>query len=165
MPPATCNLPLPGRLMSLDVGDKRVGVAVSDEMQLFAAPVTVLTRRSRAEDAARLGNIASERAVVGLVVGLPLHADGSESSQARLAARYGHRMANALELPVVLWNEHGSTQEAAELLQQAGRRGSSPGLDAEAAAVILQDYLDAQQSSVDANPPGGFASEGANAAV
>ncbi|MEZ4769109.1 MAG: Holliday junction resolvase RuvX [Caldilineales bacterium] len=67
-------------------------------------------------------------------------------------ARYGHRIGNDLDLPVVLWNEHGSTQEAAALLQQAGRRGSSPGLDAEAAAVILQDYLDTRRSADDAGP-------------
>ncbi len=139
--------PVEGRLLALDVGDRRVGVAVCDEMRLLATPVAVLTRRSRQEDAERLGNIARERAVVGLVVGLPLHADGSESAEARLAARYGHRIANALDLPVALWNEHGSTQEAAARLEQAGRRGSSPGLDAEAAAVILQDYLDAQRAT------------------
>ena len=140
------QFPVEGRLMALDVGDRRVGVAVCDDMQLLATPVTVLTRRSRSEDAGRLGNIARERSVVGLVVGLPLHDDGSESTQARLAARYGHRIGNDLDLPVVLWNEHGSTQEAAARLEQAGRRGTSPGLDAEAAAVILQDYLDAQRA-------------------
>lgn len=144
------TFPTQGRLLALDVGDRRVGVAVCDEMRLLATPVAVLTRRSRQEDAQRLGNIARERAVVGLVVGLPLHADGSESAQARLAARYGHRIANALDLPVTLWNEHGSTQEAAARLEQAGRRGSSPGLDAEAAAVIMQDYLDARRSVISA---------------
>lgn len=138
--------------MALDVGDRRVGIAVSDEMQMLATPLTVLRRRSRQEDAERVGNLARERSVVGLVVGLPLHADGSESAQARQAAHYGHRLANDLGLPAVLWNEHGSTQEAAARLQQAGRRASSPGLDAEAAAVILQDFLDAQQfASGDAN--------------
>lgn len=140
------SMPENGRLMALDVGDRRVGVALSDEMQMLATPLTVLTRRSRQEDAQRLGNIAGERAVAGLVVGLPLHADGSESTQARATARYGHRIGNDLGLPVLLWNEHGSTQEAAARLEQAGRRGSSPGLDAEAAAVILQDYLDAQRA-------------------
>lgn len=136
--------PAQGPLLALDVGERRVGVAVSDAAQMLATPVTVMTRRSLQEDAQRLGRIAQERGVVGLVIGLPLHADGSASAQSRQAARFGHRIANALDLPVVLWDEHGSTQEAAERLAQAGRRGQSPGLDAEAAAVILQDYLDAR---------------------
>ncbi|MEZ4769108.1 MAG: Holliday junction resolvase RuvX [Caldilineales bacterium] len=76
---ATCTLPHQGCLLALDVGDRRAGIAVSDELQMLAAPLTVLTRRSRRDDAQRLGNIAGERTVVGLVVGLPLHADGSES--------------------------------------------------------------------------------------
>lgn len=138
-------LPARGRLMALDVGQRRVGVAVCDEQQLLATPVTALVRRARADDCQRLGALATERSVVGLVVGLPLHLDGSAGDQARQAARYGHRVANALGLPVALWDEHGSTREAAQRLAQAGRRGSSTGLDAEAAAVILQDFLDARR--------------------
>ena len=140
--------PEQGRLIALDVGDRRVGIATCDEGRLLATPLAVLSRRSRQEDAQRLARIAAEQQVVGLVVGHPCHADGSAGTQARAAARYGHRMGNALELPVLLWDEHGSTQEAASRLQAAGRKGSSPGLDAEAAAVILQSYLDDVRASI-----------------
>ena len=141
----TClPVPLPsvGRLMALDVGDKRVGVAVCDQLQTLASPLAVLERRSRAEDLARLGRLATEQGVVGLVAGHPLNADGSAGPQAQQAARYAARVATALALPLLLWDEYGSSQEAAARLVHAPRRRRRAPLDAEAAAVILQDYLD-----------------------
>lgn len=135
-----------GRLMALDVGDKRVGVAVCDELQTLASPLTVLERRSRAEDLARLGRLATEQRVVALVVGHPLNADGSAGGQAQQAARYAVRVATALALPLLLWDEYGSSQEAAARLAHASRRRRQAPLDAEAAAVILQDYLDTQRA-------------------
>jgi putative Holliday junction resolvase len=139
------SAPLPpvGRLMALDVGDKRVGVAVCDELQTLASPLAVLERRSRAEDLARLGRLAAEQGAVGLVIGHPLNADGSAGPQAQQAARYAARVATALALPLLLWDEYGSSQEAAARLAHAPRRRRQAPLDAEAAAVILQDYLDA----------------------
>lgn len=133
--------------MGLDVGDRRVGVALSDAMQVLATPATLITRLSRDEDFQRLARLADERSVVGLVVGHPLNADGSAGPQARRTARYGHRLANALALPVVLWDEYGSSQEAARRLAEAGRHAKGTPLDAEAAAIILQDYLDARRAS------------------
>ncbi len=142
---ALAALPV-GRLMALDVGDKRVGVAVCDEMQTLASPLTVLERRSRAEDLARLGRLAVEQRVVGLVAGHPLNADGSAGPQAQQAARYAARVATSLALPLLLWDEYGSSQEAAARLAHASRRRRRAPLDAEAAAVILQDYLDTQRA-------------------
>lgn len=139
-------LPPHGRLMALDVGEKRVGLAMSDELQRLASPLTVVTRRSQAEDRAVLRRIAAEQAAVGLVVGHPLNADGSAGPQARQAVRYGHRLANALGLPVALWDEHGSSQEAAQRLAHASKSRRRAPIDAEAAAVILQDYLDKRRS-------------------
>jgi len=139
-------LPSAGRLMALDVGDKRVGVAVCDESQMLASPLAVLERRSRAEDLARLGRLAVEQRVVGLVAGHPLNSDGSAGPQAQRAARYAVRVATALALPLLLWDEYGSSQEAAARLAHASRRRRRAPLDAEAAAVILQDYLDTQRA-------------------
>jgi putative transcription antitermination factor YqgF len=95
--------------------------------------------------------LAKDHGVVGLVVGHPLHADGSAGLQAHRAARYGHRLANELGLPVALWDEYGSSQEAARLRQLGGLSSASP-LDAEAAAVILQTYLDDIKTSRDQDP-------------
>jgi len=138
-------LPDQGRLMAVDAGERRVGVAVCDELQTVATPLAVVSRRSRAEDFGRLGRLAQEQQVVGLVVGHPLDADDTAGPQARRAARYGHRLAGALALPVLLWDEHGSSQEAARRLAEAGKRRRDEPLDAEAAAVILQDYLDTRR--------------------
>jgi putative holliday junction resolvase len=143
----TTILPQAGRLLALDIGEKRVGVAVCDEMQTLASPLSVLERRSRAEDLARLGRLAVEQGVVGLVAGHPLNADGSAGPQAQQAARYAARVAASLDLPLLLWDEYGSSQEAAARLAHAPRRRRQSALDAEAAAVILQDYLDTRPSS------------------
>ncbi len=112
------------------------------KLRTLASPMTVLARRSLDEDVERLGRLAAEQRATGLVIGHPLNADGTAGSQARQAARYGHRLANALGLPVVLWDEHGSSQEAAQRLAHASKSRRRAPLDAEAAAVILQDYLD-----------------------
>ena len=142
-------LPTSGRLLAVDVGEKRLGIAVCDEMQTLASPLAVLVRRSKDEDAERLKRVVVEQVAVGLVVGHPLNADGSAGKQARQAARYGHRLANAVGLPVVLWDEYGSSQEAAQRLTHTPKSRRRAPLDAEAAAVILQDYLDRTVESSD----------------
>lgn len=135
------TLPRQGRLLALDVGQRRIGVALSDELQMLATPLTVLTRRSRVEDFERLERLARERGVVGLVVGHPLNADGSAGPQAQQVARYARRLAAALLLPMLLWDEYGSSQEAADRVAHTSRKRRQAALDAEAAAVILQSYL------------------------
>lgn len=135
-----------GRLLAIDPGERRIGVAVCDEMQLLAKPLTVIVRRSRAEDFDRLARVAAEQQVVGLVAGHPLNADDSEGSQGRTAARFAHRLAASLGLPLVLWDEHGTSQAAAERLAHASKRRRQSSLDAEAAAVLLQDFLDTRRS-------------------
>jgi len=141
------------RLLALDVGDRRVGVAVSDAAGLIATPLTVIRRTSKADDFCRLATLLREQGAEKLVVGHPLNADGSAGPQARRVERYVAAMSEALEaeglsVPIILWNEHGSTQRAQELMIDAGRSAKKrrQRIDAAAAAVILQDYLDEQQS-------------------
>ncbi|MBU0493214.1 MAG: Holliday junction resolvase RuvX [Chloroflexi bacterium] len=132
------------RYLALDVGERRMGVALSDETGTIARSLTVIQRASRAEDLARLRDLIAAHGVGALVVGLPLDSDGQEGPQARRIRRYGQRAAVALDLPVVFWDESGSTVYAQEVLIQAGhrRRQRHQRLDAAAAAAILQDYLD-----------------------
>lgn len=141
------------RLLALDVGDRRVGVAVSDAAGLIATPLTVLRRTSKAKDFGKLASLLREQGAAKLVVGHPLNADGSAGPQARRVERYVAAMSEALEaeglsVPIILWDEHGSTQRAQELMIDAGRSAKNrrQRIDAAAAAVILQDYLDEQQS-------------------
>lgn len=132
------------RYLALDVGERRVGVALSDETGTIARSLTVIQRASRAEDHARLRDLAAAHGVETLVVGLPLDSQGQEGPQARRVRRYGQRVAAVLGLPVIFWDESGSTVRAQEAMIEAGRRRRArhARIDAVAAAAILQDYLD-----------------------
>ena len=141
------------KLLALDVGDRRVGVAVSDEGALLATPLTVIRRSSKVEDFAKIARLVREQGAGMLVIGHPLNADGSAGPQARRVERYAAAMSDALRLeglslPMIMWDEHGSTQRAQTLMISAGRSAKDRRrqIDAAAAAVILQDYLDEQQS-------------------
>jgi len=134
-----------GRLLALDVGAKRIGVAVSDELGVVTTALTVIRHRSHAHDIRQIAELVRRERAVGVVVGLPLHMDGAESEQSRLTRRFAEKLAAQLPVPVCLWDERLSTQDAERNLQFAGRKRRRRFLqmiDAEAAAVILRDYLD-----------------------
>lgn len=140
------------KAVALDVGDRRIGVAVSDDTGLIATPLAVIRRASRAEDFARIARLVVERGAEGLVIGLPLNDDGSAGPQAMRVERYALALAEALRaeglnLTLILWDEYMSTQRAQEMMIAAGRkaRDRRARIDAVAAAVILQDYLDAHR--------------------
>jgi putative Holliday junction resolvase len=141
-------------LVALDVGERRIGVAVSDASNTIATPLEVIRRTSKAEDFARIAEIARRVGTRVLVVGHPLDADDGIGPQARRVERYVELLAETvraegLELTIRLQDEHGSTQRAQQALLASGRgaRKRREKLDAAAAAVILQDYLDAQRSA------------------
>jgi putative Holliday junction resolvase len=143
------------KLLALDVGDRRVGVAVSDAAGLLANPLVVIRRASKAEDFRRIARLVREQEAEGLVIGHPLNADGSAGPQARRVERYAAALVGALQeeglnLPTVLWDEYMSTQRAQEIMIEAGRsaRNRQGRIDAVAAAVILQDYLEEQRGCV-----------------
>jgi len=138
--------------MGIDAGVRRVGVALSDETRLLATPVSVLDRgRGLAPVLDQLSDLARREAVVEIIVGLPLNADGSRGTQARRAAEFARVAERVLGLPVQLWDERLSTQEAESIVRAQGRSTrrvrQSGQMDAVAAAVILQDYLDAHRGS------------------
>lgn len=138
--------------MALDVGERRVGVAVSDKTGLLATPLAVVGRKSKAEDFFRIARLLREHGAEGLVIGHPLNADGSAGPQARRVERYASALlealsAEGLDLQMVLWDERMSTRRAQQLMIEAGRKARERRgwIDAAAAAVILQDYLDEQR--------------------
>lgn len=142
------------KLLALDVGDRRVGVAVSDLAGLIATPLAVIQRSSKVQDFAKIARLVREQGVGKLVIGHPLNADGSAGPQAQRVERYAVALSEALGLEglsvqVIMWDEYGSTQRAQALMIDAGRgaKARHRRIDAAAAAVILQDYLDEQQSS------------------
>lgn len=136
-----------GKLMALDIGQARIGVAVCDPLQLGVRPLTVIQRRSRQEDFARLAELVRREEVQAIICGLPLNMNGSEGEQAQIVRRWARRLVNALvEMlgaapTVIFWDERLSSHAAQSFL--AGGKKRTPD-DAIAAAVILQSYLDAR---------------------
>ncbi len=137
-----------GRLLALDVGDKRIGVAVSDDLGILATPLTIVKHTNWREDIARILQIAREQRVQGIVVGVPYYLDGTASEQTRKVLRFIERLRERTDLPVYEWNEALSTEEAEARLHAAGRRQKRRApthVDAQAAAVILQEFLEARR--------------------
>lgn len=137
-----------GRYMGVDHGSVRIGIALSDQLRMFARPYTILTHESSEADFAAIGKIVEQEQVVKIVVGLPTDSNSSIGGQAQVVIRWALRLAPTLHAPIVLWDESYSSESALETQRIVGKRtktrGSShPRLDDVAAARILQDYLDA----------------------
>ena len=130
-----------GRLMALDLGTKRVGVAVSDELRLTARPVAIFERRNWKDLLSRVREQIESLTVAGLVVGLPLNMDGSEGAAASDARRVVENFRRSLNVPVYLQDERLTSEEARL------RAPSSERIDGEAAAIILEDFLSQQRGA------------------
>jgi putative Holliday junction resolvase len=132
------------RLMALDVGERRIGIALSDPSRLLARSLDVLRRRSLEADMEVLGSLVEEHEVEKIIVGHPLGLDGRPGEQARRSQEYAGELQRVLGVPVVLWDESFSSERARQIMIEAGkkRKERAERLDAVAAAVILQDYLD-----------------------
>jgi putative Holliday junction resolvase len=135
-----------GRILALDVGARRIGVAVSDETGTLAWPLMTFTRASKREDFERIARLVIEQGAERVIAGYPRSLSGDEGPQAQHVRRYIKSLSATLPVPVELWDERYTTVEATERLRDANRRRPRDRgqLDAAAAAVILQDYLDAQ---------------------
>jgi putative Holliday junction resolvase len=132
--------------LALDVGERRTGIAVGEAL---ARPLTTLKRRSKAQDFAVIGNLIREHQVDTVVVGLPLNMDGSRGFQAQRIERYARLLESALRemglaVELVLWDERMTTEQAEQAMVDGGRgrQARRRRIDAVAAAVILQSYLD-----------------------
>ncbi len=137
------------RVLALDVGDRRIGVALSDPTGLIASPLTIIRRTSERQDHLAIVAIARENAVDLIVVGLPRTLRDEIGPQAQRVLRFGDRLAGVLGLPTTYWDERHSTFDAESIVgARHGRRGSrqSPYVDDVAAAVILQSYLDSNRA-------------------
>ncbi|MGB9300237.1 MAG: Holliday junction resolvase RuvX [Anaerolineae bacterium] len=132
------------RLMGLDIGDKRIGVALSDPDKMLARSLRVMRRRSQEADMHLIASLVEEHDVEKIIIGHPLRLNGRAGEQATRIESYAAELRAALGVPVVLWDESCSTQRAREAMIEAGRgrKERKARLDAVAAAVILQDYMD-----------------------
>jgi len=134
-----------GRVMALDLGSKRIGIAISDATRTIAGSYGVIQRKSRQEDFARYRHIIAEQAITLLVVGLPTRTDGSDSETAVWIRDYIADFGRTINLPIEFWDESHTTEQAEASLALRGKRGKKARerVDAVAAAFILQSYLDA----------------------
>jgi putative Holliday junction resolvase len=154
------------RLMALDVGEVRIGVAISDATGFLASPYTTLhISRDEARTWRAIQRLIEETDVEGLVVGLPISLDGEIHAQGKRVQAFTERLKQHVSIPITFWDERLSTVEAERLLlereqveqkrrhrpirgrkQQTRRRRRNQEVDALAATVILQEYLDHQAS-------------------
>jgi putative holliday junction resolvase len=136
---------MPVRYLALDVGTKRIGVAVSDELGLTAQPVMTLeVRRNRREDLRSIARLARKFGVAGIVVGNPLYLSGEVSARAEKVQAFAAELGELTGLPIHLWDERLTTEEAHRILYEAGhaRQEHAKVVDQVAATLILQSFLD-----------------------
>jgi putative Holliday junction resolvase len=134
------------RVLAIDYGERRLGLAVSDEAGGFAFPAGSLERRGLKRDLAALRALAQERGVASVVVGLPLHLDGREGPEARAARAFAAAVGEATGLPVETFDERWTTREAERSLRDQGLvgrrgRGRKKVVDEVAATLILRAWL------------------------
>jgi putative Holliday junction resolvase len=147
-------MPIPptGRILALDWGLVRIGLALSDESQTLASPLETLVRRrgKRLPMPRLLELIAEHSPVVGVVAGLPLTLDGDEGESAIEARTLAESVAARTGLPLELWDERLTTARALRVVREQGgsTRGRKEDVDALAAAVLLQHFLDARKAAV-----------------
>jgi putative holliday junction resolvase len=133
------------RVLGIDYGDVRVGVAISDELGFMAHPLETIDLRKTAP-VARIRDLAAEREVETIVVGLPRNMNGTHGPASEKAAKFAEELRTALPCKIISWDERLTTVSAQRSLQAAGRKAKDQKniIDQAAAQVILQSWLDAQ---------------------
>ena len=135
------------RILAVDHGEKRIGLALSDPSATIASPLKVIDHVSRLTDAAHVASLAQENDVGLIVIGQSFDEDGNPNLAGRRAARFGEALKEQTQIPIVLWDESFSTQDArAARIELGGSRKKRAGHhDSLAAVVILQSYLEAHK--------------------
>ena len=132
------------RLMALDLGDKTIGLALSDVSRKIASPLQALAKKKFTVNATELAQLAAEHEVGGFVIGLPVNMDGSEGPRAQSARQFATNLAGKLDLPIALWDERLTTAAVTRTLIEAdtSRARRAELVDKLAAAYMLQGALD-----------------------
>jgi putative holliday junction resolvase len=137
-----------GRILALDLGKRRIGLAVSDELGVTAQGLETLQRTNIREDLARLAKLASHHNVTLILMGNPLHMSGHEGRGTEHAREFGERLHAATSIPVQLWDERLTTVQAQRVLRESGvsieKRAKA--VDRLAAVILLESFLDSRQS-------------------
>ena len=135
-------------IISVDYGDKRTGVAVCDKLEMLASPVCVITEWNQEVLAKKIVEIANEKKAEQIVVGLPKNMDGSMGFRSEACQALGTLIQSLTEIPVVYWDERLTTVSAHRILSENNVRGKKRKnvVDAVAADIILQDYIDSRKN-------------------
>jgi putative holliday junction resolvase len=151
---APVPFPTDGRLLGVDYGTKRIGLAYSPPEQNMAVPLANYDRFNDDVDGKYMRAVVEEYRIAGIVVGLPVHTDGGESQKSREARAYGAKLAEITGLPVTFWDERYTSQEAEAALieMDVSRRKRKGRLDKVAAMYMLQAFLDADDRTAPPNP-------------
>ena len=139
------SAPKPVRILAIDYGRRRIGLAISDELGLTAQPLATMQRKNRRADMRQLADLAKKNGVGAIQVGSPVHLSGLQSEMAEEAARFAARLREELRLPVELRDERLTSWEAQQVVAELGL-GKNADIDALAAAVLLRQYLDEQHN-------------------
>jgi putative Holliday junction resolvase len=136
-----------GRILALDYGERRIGVALSDPLRVMASALFTLTRESQSRDLAALRAVVEEHEVRRIVVGLPLAMDGTRTPMTEKAEQFAAKVGRSTGLPVDTWDERLTTAQATRTLIEADVRRARRRevVDQVAAVILLQSYLDARQ--------------------
>ena len=136
------------RILGIDFGDARIGVAVSDEMGWTAQGLTTIRRTNKQQDFEALGELIKQYKPEQIIIGLPRNTNGSIGPQARKVMDFAEKLSTRFNIPVIKWDERFSTLGAEKYLQEAGLtpRARKKVIDKVAAAFILQGYLDSKSS-------------------
>ena len=129
------------RILAIDYGRKRIGLAISDEVGLTGQPLAAIVRKNRRTDLARLRDIVKQQGVGAILIGLPLHMSGKSSEMATEATGFAARLKNEFGLPVKLRDERLTSWEAEQMAAELGLRKNAD-IDSLAAAILLREYLD-----------------------
>ena len=133
-----------GKLLGVDFGDKRTGLAISNDMRTLASGITQISVGGMQKTAVAVAQVARERAVVGVVVGLPVNMDGSEGSRASRCRKFAFMVSERTGLPVAMFDERMTTMTASRYLNETNTRGAKRKevIDALSAQIILQNFID-----------------------
>lgn len=139
------------RILAVDHGEKRIGLAISDPTATIASPLKVIEHVSRLMDAAQVANLAAENDVALIVIGQSYDEEGRPNLAGRRAAKFAEALKAQTSIPVILWDESFSTQDArvARVEMGVSRKKRSGHMDELAAVMILRSYLDANKPMVE----------------
>ncbi len=135
------------RILALDHGTRRIGVAVSDDLKMFAQPLEFIPAEPAEAARGRLAQLIDEKEVELIVIGMPRNMDGTYGPAADKVREFVGQLQAAFTVPLVTWDERLSTVQAQRMLREAGHKAKNQKtkVDASAAAILLQSYLDSIQ--------------------